>query len=86
MQVELFYCSIITPILNPELHGTLSEKDLAEAFFAEVRSIDVFSTDYDSSAEGSVGGESSLLESSDRDDVTGDESDDDSTRFHTNYA
>ena len=37
--------------------------------------------DFDFSAEGSVGGESSLWESSDRDDITGDESGDDSTQF-----
>ena len=68
-------------ISNPVTHGTLSEKELAEAFSAERRSVDILSTDFDSSTEGSIGGESSLWESSDRDEVTGDESADDSTQF-----
>ena len=54
---------------------------LAETFSAERRNIDVLSTDLDSSAEGSVGGESSLWESSDRNDVPGDESGDNSTQL-----
>ena len=54
---------------------------MAETFSAQRRSIDVLSTDFDSSTEGSVGGESSFWESSDRDDITGDESGDESTQF-----
>ena len=68
-------------ISNPITHGNLSEKDLAEAFSAERRSIDILSTDFDSSTEGIVGGESSLWESSDRGDITGDESGEESTQF-----
>ena len=68
-------------ISNPVMHGTLSEKELAEAFSAERRTVDIPSTEFDSSMEGSIGGESSLWESSEWDDVTGDESADDLTQF-----
>ena len=50
-------------------------------FSAEQRSIDILSTDFDSSTEGSVGDMSRLWESSDKDDVSGDESSDNSTQY-----
>ena len=67
-------------ISNPVMHGTLSEKELAKAFSAERRTVNILSTEFDSSMEGNIGGESSLWESSEWD-VTGDESADDSTQF-----
>ena len=71
----IFFSSIMALISNPITSGSLTEEELADAFSAE-RSFDILSTDCDSSTEGSVGGESSFWESSDRDDITGDESDD----------
>ena len=68
-------------ITTPVTCGILSDEQLCKAFSAERRSIDILSTDFDSSTEGSVGGDSSLWDSSDCDDITGDESDDDSTQF-----
>ena len=68
-------------ISNPITSGSLTEGELADAFSAERTSVDILSTDCDSSIEGSVGGESSFWESSDRDDITGDESGDDTTQF-----
>jgi len=70
-------------IATPVTCGILSDEQLCKAFSAERRSIDILSTDFDSSTEGSVGGDSSLWDSSDRDDIdiTGDESDDNSTQF-----
>ena len=56
-----------------------------EAFFADCRSVDILSTDFDSSTEGSIG-DSSLWESSDRNDITGDESDDNSTLFSGSFS
>ena len=50
-----------------------------EVFSADRRSIDILSNDFVSNTEGSVGGDSSLWESSNRDDITGDESDDQSS-------
>ena len=41
-------------------HGILSYEQLRHAFSAERRSTDILSTDFDSSIEGSVGGDSSL--------------------------
>ena len=68
-------------ISNPVTDGLLYEKELAEALSAERRSVDPLSTDFDSSADGSTGGESSLWESSDRDDIITDEESDHSTQF-----
>jgi len=68
-------------ITTPVNCGILSDERLCKAFSAECRSIDILSTDIDSSMEGSVGGDSSLWDSSDGDDITGDESDDNSTQF-----
>ena len=61
--------------------GLLYEKELAEALSAERRSVDLLSTDFDSSADGSTCGESSLWESSDRDDIITDEESDHSMQF-----
>ena len=79
-QCYTFSCSVMAPISNPVMHGTLSEKELAKAFSAERRTVNILSTEFDSSMEGNIGGESSLWESSEWD-VTGDESADDSTQF-----
>lgn len=80
-QCYTFSCSVMALTSTLVMHGTLSEKELAEAFSAERRTVDILSTEFDSSMEGSIGGKSSLWESSEWDDVTGDESADDSTQF-----
>ena len=73
-------------ISNAVTHGSVTEEQLDEAFSADRRSVDVLSTDFDSSTEGSIGGDSSLWESSDRDDITGDESDEKSTQFSGSFS
>ena len=73
-------------ISNAVTRGSLTEEQLDEAFSADRRSVDLLSTDFDSSTEGSVGGDSSLWESSDHDDIIGDESDDKSTQFSGSFS
>ena len=70
---------------NAVTRGSLTEEQLDKAFSADRRSVDILSTDFDSSTEGSVGGDSSLWESSNHDDITGDESDDKSTQFSGSF-
>lgn len=73
-------------ISNAVTHGSITEEQLDEAFSADRKSVDILSTDFDSSTEGSLAGDSSLWESSDRDDITGDESDDKSTQFSGSFS
>lgn len=54
--------------------GTLTDQQIATTFSAERWSVDVISTDFDSSVEGSTCSASSLWESSDHGDITGDNS------------
>ena len=68
-------------INHPVTHGSLLDEEIVNTFSAERRSVDVLSSDLDSSTEGSVGGDSSFWESSDRDNITVDESEDNSTEF-----
>ena len=72
-------------IANAVTHGSVTEEQVGEAFSADRRSVDVLSTDFDSSTEGSIA-DSSLWESSDRDDITGDESDENSTLFSGSFS
>lgn len=67
-------------ICNAVTHGSVTEEQVDKAFSTDRRSVDILSTDFDSSTEGSIG-DSSLWGSSDRDDITGDESDDNSILF-----
>ena len=49
-------------ISNAVTRGSVTEEQLDEAFSADRRSVDVLSTDFDSSTEGSMGGDPSLGE------------------------
>ncbi len=71
----LFPSRVMTAISNPVTQGSLTDRQIAEAYSAERRSADVISNDFDSSVEGSTCSASSLWESSDHGDITGDESD-----------
>ena len=41
-------------IANAVTHGSVTEEQVGEAFSADRRSVDVLSTDFDSSTEGSI--------------------------------